>query len=347
IDAGLAGTVMRFVPPLAALAAGVSVFDGDDEARTRPIAALLDALADVGVRVESPSGDRATRLPFVVRGTGSVRGGDVDIDASASSQFVSALLLVGARFEQGLTLRHVGATLPSRPHIEMTMQALKRVGVEVRETPPGVWRVEPGRIRAIEVDIEPDLSSAAPFLALAAVTSGTLTVTGWPQSTTQAGDSMRSVLEAMGARCRHTADGLEVSGPAPGGLRGVDVDLHDVGELTPVIAAVAAQASTPSRLRGVAHLRGHETDRLQALQTELSRMGGDVEVTPDGLVIRPRPLRPALLRTYRDHRMAMAAAVLGAGVAGVRVQDVETTGKTFPGFPAMWSQLLGAEPAPV
>jgi 3-phosphoshikimate 1-carboxyvinyltransferase len=238
----------------------------------------------------------------------------------------------------------VGTSLPSRPHIEMTVQALARVGVDVDETSPGVWRVEPGPIHAIDVDIEPDLSSAAPFLALAAVTSGTVTVAGWPHSTTQAGDAMRGVLTAMGASCRHTGDGLETTGPEPGGLRGIDVDLHDVGELTPVVAAVAAQASTPSRLRGIAHLRGHETDRLHALQTELRRMGGDVETTDDGLLIRPATLRPALLHTYRDHRMAMAAAVLGAGVPGVRVHDVQTTGKTFPDFADTWSRVLGVEP---
>jgi len=347
IDAGLAGTVMRFLPPVSALARGATTFDGDVEARARPIGPLLQALVHLGVDIGSGDDRRpATHLPFTVHGTGVVRGGEVAIDASSSSQFVSALLLAGARFEQGLTLRHVGSTLPSRPHIEMTLQALGRVGVEAGEVSTGVWRVEPGPMKAIEVDIEPDLSSAAPFLALAAVTSGSVTVAGWPGSTTQAGDAMRSILGAMGASTKLTSTGLEVTGPEPGALRGLDIDLHDVGELTPVVAALAAQASTASRLRGVAHLRGHETDRLQALQTELSRMGGEVEVTDDGLLINPVPLHGALLRTYHDHRMAMAAAVLGAGVPGVRVENVATTAKTFPGFASTWSQLVDAEPAP-
>jgi len=346
IDAGLAGTVMRFLPPLAALAQGATRFDGDAEARTRPIGPLLDALAAIGVRVDSTTEGPPGTLPFTVHGTGVVRGGPVDVDASASSQFVSALLLAGACFQQGLTLRHVGAALPSRPHIEMTLQALARVGVHAGEVTPGVWRVDPGPIRGIEVDIEPDLSSAAPFLALAALTSGSITVAGWPRSTTQAGEAMRSILAAMGASSRLTSDGLEVTGPPAGELRGVDIDLHDVGELTPVVAALAAQASSGSRLRGVAHLRGHETDRLHALQTELSRMGGEVEATEDTLVIHPVPLHGAVIRTYHDHRMAMAGAVLGAGVPGVRVQDVATTAKTFPGFAHTWSQLVDTGPGP-
>jgi len=342
IDAGLAGTVMRFLPPVAAMARGATTFDGDAEARSRPIRPLLDALAELGVHVGSPAEGQPTHLPFTVYGSGTVRGGEVDIDASASSQFVSALLLAGARFERGVTLRHVGSSLPSRPHIEMTLQALARSGVEAGETAPGVWRVEPGPVRAIEIDIEPDLSSAAPFLALAALTSGRITVAGWPRSTTQAGDAMRSILTAMGARSRLTSDGLELTGPPPGELQGVDIDLHDVGELTPVVAALAAQASTASRLHGVGHLRGHETDRLEALRAELSRMGGQVQATRDALLIEPAPLHGAVLRTYHDHRMAMAAAVLGAGVPGVLVEDVATTGKTFPDFPAVWCRLLGA-----
>lgn len=358
IDAGLAGTVMRFLPPVAALSHGSVTFDGDATARTRPIGPLVHALRDLGVQVEAAAQSDAAlqlnaaeghlgesndepRLPFVVHGTGSVTGGDITIDASASSQFVSALLLAGARFERGLNLRHAGSGLPSRPHIEMTMQALRKAGVAVTEPEPGLWKVEPGPLTPLDVDVEPDLSSAAPFLALAAVTGGTMTVRDWPVDTTQAGDAMRGVLTAMGARAEHTEAGLTLTGPARGTLRGIDVDLHDVGELTPVIAAVAAQASTPSRLRGVAHLRGHETDRLAALHTELTRMGGTVEQCDDGLAIEPSTLQPAALHTYHDHRMAMAGAVLGAGVAGTTVLDVATTAKTYPGFARVWSELVG------
>lgn len=337
VDCGLAGTVMRFVPPVAALADGPVHFDGDPAARTRPIAQLLGALRDLGVLVDD-EGD--PRLPFTVRGTGQVRGGRVLIDASASSQFVSALLLAGARYDDGLTLVHVGDGLPSRPHIDMTLQSLAQVGVDVREEPVCTWRVEPGPVRGIEVTVEPDLSSAAPFLAVAAATGGTVTVPDWPTRTTQAGDAMRELVVRMGAEARLGPAGMTVTGPAAGGLRGVDADLHEVGELTPVVAALCALASGPSRLRGVGHLRGHETDRLAALETELTRVGADVQQTDDGLLITPRPLRPATLETYHDHRMAMAACVLGAAVPGTRVVDVETTAKTFPGFADMWAGLV-------
>ncbi|MGC1207761.1 MAG: 3-phosphoshikimate 1-carboxyvinyltransferase [Ornithinimicrobium sp.] len=350
IDAGLAGTVMRFLPPVAALTEGSITFDGDEAARTRPIGALVHGLRDLGIDIDSTDrrdnghagqpGELVPYLPLVVHGAGSVTDAEVTIDASSSSQFVSALLLAGARFERGLRLAHVGAGLPSRPHIEMTLDVLAEAGVIAHELEPGLWVVEPGPIAPLDVTVEPDLSSAAPFLALAAVTGGTITVPDWPTSTTQAGDAMRGVLTAMGATTDIGDTGLRITGPAPGALRGIDVDLHDVGELTPVIAAVAAHASTPSRLRGVAHLRGHETDRLSALHTELSRMGGHAEQHDDGLTITPTPLRPAQLQTYHDHRMAMAAAVLGVRVAGTTVVDVSTTAKTYPDFAHRWTELV-------
>lgn len=337
VDCGLAGTVMRFVPPVAALADGPVHFDGDPHARTRPIAQLVAALRDLGVVVDD---DGDPRLPFTVQGTGHVRGGRVTIDASASSQFVSALLLAGARFDDGLTLVHVGDGLPSRPHIDMTLQTLAHCGVDVREGPADTWRVSPGPVRGIEVTVEPDLSSAAPFLAVAAATGGTVTVPDWPSRTTQAGDAMRDLVVRMGAEARLGPAGLTVTGPAAGSLVGIDADLHEVGELTPVVAALCALATGPSRLRGVGHLRGHETDRLLALETELTRVGADVRQTEDGLQVTPGPLRPATLQTYHDHRMAMAACVLGAAVPGTLVVDVETTSKTFPGFADVWAGLV-------
>ncbi len=337
IDAGLAGTVMRFVPAIAALADGSTTFDGDEHARSRPIAPLIGALRDLGVDIDD-GGD--PHLPFTVHGTSRVRGGDVSMDASQSSQFLSALLLVGARLEAGLTVRHTGEHTPSRPHIEMTLQTLRETGVMATEPERGVWRVEPGPIRAVDVHVEPDLSSAAPFLAAAAVTGGSVTVEGWPTRTTQAGDVMPRVLSSMGAMVEWVQGALRLTGPAPGTLQGIDIDLRDVGELTPVIAAVAALACTPSRLRGIEHLRGHETDRLAALHRELTVMGSEVTEHDDGLAIGPSTLRPATLRTYGDHRMAMAAAVLGAAVEGVQVIDVGTTSKTYPGFAQTWSALV-------
>lgn len=335
VDCGLAGTVMRFLPPVAALATGDVRFDGDPRARERPMSAVLEALRALGVRV---SDDGRGGLPFTVHGTGTVTGGEVAIDATDSSQFVSGLLLAAARFERGLTVRHTGAPIPSRPHVSMTVEALRDVGVVVDDLEPDTWRVEPGEIGGLDVQVEPDLSNATAFLAAAAVTGGRVTVPGWPQWTTQAGDAIRDLLDSMGAEVTLERDGLTVRGT--GELYGVDADLHDAGELTPTVAALAALADTPSRLSGVAHLRGHETDRLAALAREITGLGGDVTETADGLVIRPAPLHAGVFHTYGDHRLATAGAVIGLRVPGVQVEDVGTTAKTLPDFPGMWSRML-------
>ncbi|MEV0089628.1 3-phosphoshikimate 1-carboxyvinyltransferase [Saccharopolyspora sp. NPDC050642] len=333
VDCGLAGTVMRFVPPVAALADGRVTFDGDPQARQRPLGTVLDALRELGADISGSA------LPFDVHGTGKLTGGTVTIDASASSQFVSGLLLSAPRFEQGVTVLHEGEPVPSLPHIEMTVAMLRAAGVDVDDREPNTWRVAPGAIRALDVEIEPDLSNATPFLAAAAVTGGTVTVPGWPTHTTQAGDAIRDILSRMGAQVERTAAGLTVTGPAE--LTPVDIDLHDVGELTPTVAALAAFATGRSRLRGIAHLRGHETDRLAALQNELTKLGGAVEQTEDGLLVEPRPLTGGSWHSYADHRMATAGAILGLKVPGVVVEDIATTAKTIPDFPGMWAAMLG------
>ena len=336
VDCGLAGTIMRFLPGVAALAAGPVAFDGDPGARVRPMGPVLDALRTLGVTIDD--GGRAT-LPFVVRGQSVVPGGTVTFDASASSQFVSGLLLAGARYAGGVTVHHVGKPVPSEPHIAMTIEVLRDCGVMVDDSQANTWRVEPGPIAALDVEVEPDLSNAAPFLAAALVTGGRVHVAGWPMRTTQAGDGVRDILDAMGADVRLDHDGLTVVGD--GAVEGIDVDLHDMGELTPVVAAVAALAESPSWLRGIAHLRGHETDRLAALATEITALGGHVTETEDSLRVRPAPLHGGLFRTYHDHRMAMAAAVIGLRVGGVVIEDVDTTAKTLPQFTSRWSALVG------
>jgi 3-phosphoshikimate 1-carboxyvinyltransferase len=334
VDCGLAGTVMRFVPPVAALRGGATAFDGDPHARTRPMAEVLDALRTLGVRVSSGS----DRLPFLIDGTGSVQGGTVVIDASTSSQFVSALLLAAPRFEEGVDVRHDGKPVPSLPHIEMTVACLRARGVEVDDGDANRWRVLPGPIAARDVAIEPDLSNAAPFLMLALTSGGRVTVADWPAVTTQAGDALRGILEQMGAEVTLADDGLTVRGT--GAIHGIDVDLHDVGELAPAVAALAALADSPSHLRGIAHIRGHETDRLAALARELTALGGDVTEHADGLAVRPAPLHGGTFHTYADHRMAQAAVVVGSAVPEVVVEDVETTSKTFPGFAQVWAELF-------
>ncbi len=337
IDCGLAGTVMRFVPPVAALNSGSVTFDGDETARVRPMDTLLTALRDLGVEVDD--GGRGT-LPFTVHGHGEVPGGVVTIDASRSSQFVSGLLLSAARFGSGVTIHHQGARLPSTPHIEMTIAMLADHGVEVHRDGPTIWHVDPQTIGASDTRIEPDLSNATPFLAAAMATQGSVTVADWPEVTTQPGAAILPILEHMGGTWSRSADGVTVQGPAA--LHGIDVDLADVGELTPTVAALAVLADSPSTLTGIAHLRGHETDRLAALATELSAVGAHVEERPDGLRIEPGPPQAADLRTYHDHRMATAAAIVGLRIPGVRVENIGTTSKTLPDFPGMWSRLLGS-----
>ncbi|GAA2755564.1 3-phosphoshikimate 1-carboxyvinyltransferase [Actinopolymorpha rutila] len=340
VDCGLAGTVMRFVPPVAVLARGDIAFDGDPRARERPMGPILSALRALGGTVDD-AGRNA--LPFTVRGAGAMPGGTVEIDASASSQFVSALLLAGARYDAGVTVHHVGKQVPSLPHIDLTVAMLRERGVAVDDGDAHTWRVEPGPVRAYDTEVEPDLSNAAPFLAAGLVTGGRIRVLGWPETTEQAGDALREIFTLMGAHVRLDSEGLTLRGPDR--IAGVDLDLHDASELTPVVAAVAVLATGPSRLRGIAHIRGHETDRLAALATELNRLGGDVRDTEDGLEITPRPLRGGDFRTYHDHRMAHAAAVLGLVVPDLRVEDIATTGKTLPDFAAMWSAMLGQEAA--
>ncbi|CRK59693.1 5-Enolpyruvylshikimate-3-phosphate synthase [Alloactinosynnema sp. L-07] len=332
IDCGLAGTVMRFVPPAAALADGEIRFDGDPRARERPMNTVLDALRAVGAAVTGDS------LPFTMAGTGAVAGGTVTIDASASSQFVSGLLLSGARYDKGLTVHHDGKPVPSMPHIEMTVAMLRTAGVAVDDSEPNTWRVEPGPIAARDWVIEPDLSNATPFLAAAAVTGGAVTITGWPDATTQPGDAICGILADMGAEVTQADGALTVRGPAT--LSGVDIDMREIGELTPTVAALAALADGPSHLRGIAHLRGHETDRLAALVAEINGLGGAAEETEDGLTIRPAKLHGGPWRAYADHRMATAGAIIGLVVAGVSVDDIATTAKTMPDFPAMWTRML-------
>ena len=350
VDCGLAGTVMRFLPPIAALADGPVSLDGDPAARQRPMGPVLRALADLGVRVTGPgergatssgpagAGDLPEYLPVVVHGSGTVRGGEVEVDSSASSQFVSALLLVAPRFTDGLTVHHVGEVLPSKPHIDMTVACLRERGVQVTEPSDGVWQVAPGPIAGGAVSIEPDLSNAAPFLAAALAAGGTVRIPGWPAQSTQPGMLLPGLLEQLGAQVEHTDGVLAVTGT--GTITPVDLDLSAAGELTPAIAALAALADGVTHLRGVAHLRGHETNRLAALVTEITRLGGQAEELPDGLVIRGGHLHGARVETYADHRMATFAAIIGVAVPEVGVVDVATTAKTIPDFPGLWRELF-------
>ncbi len=343
VDVGNAGTVMRFLPPVATLAAGDIRFDGDPRSYERPLGEVINALRALGARIDD---DGRGALPMTVHGGGALEGGTVEIDASNSSQFVSALLLSAPRFNQGVEVRHTGATLPSMPHIRMTVEMLRAAGAQVDTPEAGgeknVWRVAPSALLGRDMVVEPDLSNAQPFLAAALITGGTVTIPDWPHRTTQPGDELRRIFTEMGGSCELTDAGLVFTGT--GAIHGIDVDLGEVGELTPGIAAVAALADSPSTLRGVAHLRLHETDRLAALTKEINELGGDVTETADGLHIRPRKLHGGVFHTYDDHRMATAGAVIGLAVKGVEIENVATTAKTLPDFPKMWTDMLaGAE----
>jgi 3-phosphoshikimate 1-carboxyvinyltransferase len=336
VDVGNAGTVMRFLPPLAALAEGDISFDGDPRSYERPLGPVIKALEDLGIEIEH--GGRYS-LPMVMKSRGLIPGGELTIDASASSQFLSALLLVGPSMTNGITVKHIGGQLPSMPHIEMTVQMLRDFGATVTvDTAAQTWRVEPGALNGIDLVIEPDLSNAAPFISLAMVCGGSITISDWPRKTTQPGDQLREIFSAMGSQVEFVEGGLKVTGGAS--IKGIDIDLHDVGELTPSIAALAALADSPSHLRGIGHLRLHETDRLAALTTEINGLGGDVTEEETALHITPAPLHAGTFHTYEDHRLATAGAVIGLVVEGIEVENIATTRKTLTDFPGLWKSLL-------
>lgn len=342
IDVGNAGTVMRFLPPIAALANGLIHFDGDARSHERPLGPVITALEQLGISIEHGN---KYRLPLTINGSGKIAGGVIEIDASASSQFVSALLLLGPATENGITVKHVGKSLPSQPHIDMTIQMLQQFGGEVEVVGNSTWIVKPAKLMGQDLVIEPDLSNAAPFMAAAMICGGAITIKDWPMKTTQPGDQLREIFSKMGAQITFTDKGLQVKGS--GEISGIDIDLHDVGELTPSIAAVAALASSASTLRNIGHLRLHETDRLTALATEINKLGGDITETHTDLIIKPKPMstnitgnKPYIFNSYEDHRMATAGAIIGLAVEGVIVENIETTKKTLPDFPGLWQQML-------
>ena len=349
IDVGNAGTVLRFVPPAAALAKADVEFSGDARAAQRPVGQLLAGLRQAGVEISD--GGRGA-APFVVRGHGQVRGGPVTLDASSSSQLVSGLLLAAPRYEQGTQITHHGERIPSAPHIAMTVAMLAAAGADVEtastgggaKAVPDYWRVRPGPLAPGTIAIEPDLSNAAPFLAAALVTGGRITIPGWPAVSLQAASQIIGVLEQMGAAWQPTPAGMRIEGT--GRIRGITADLRDISELAPVLTAVAALAESPSEFTGIGHMRLHESDRLAALAGEIGALGGQVSELPDGLRIRPRPLRAAAepFDSHDDHRLVMAGAVLGLAVPGLRVHNAATVGKTFPAFQALWEQMLGQAP---
>ena len=341
VDCGQAGTAMRFITAIAGLAVGEVAITAHHSALSRPMGAMIKALRDVGVDIDD--GGRWA-LPFSVHGHGHIRGGEIAIDASQSSQFVSGLLLAAPRFDVGLHVIHTGPRLPSMPHIEMTIEALSRRGVHVERPAPNEWIVPTSGVRAKNIAIEPDLSNAAPFLAAAMITGGQVSVTGWPPHSTQPGRLLTEILPQFGARAVRRGGALTVT--AGSSITGVDLDLSAAGELAPNLFAVAAFADGPSTLRGIGHIRGHETDRIAALITELRGLGGSAEELEDGIRITPRPLHGGTWHTYHDHRLATTGALIGLGTPGVVIEDISTTEKTLPQFVELWQRMRSSEPAP-
>jgi 3-phosphoshikimate 1-carboxyvinyltransferase len=336
VDVGNAGTVMRFLPPLAALAQGDISFDGDPRSYERPLGPVIKALEELGIEIDH--GGRYS-LPMVIKARGKIKGGALTIDASASSQFLSALLLVAPSMEEGITVTHRGGALPSMPHIEMTVAMLRDFGADVTvDSAAQSWSVKAGELHGKDLVIEPDLSNASPFLSIAMVCGGSITISDWPHATTQPGDQLRDIFTQMGATVELSDNGLTLTGGSS--IHGIDIDLHDVGELTPSIAALAALADSPSHLRGIGHLRLHETDRLAALTREINSLGGNVVEEETALHITPAPLHAGVFHTYEDHRLATAGAVIGLVTPGIEVENVATTRKTLPDFPGLWNSLV-------
>ena len=341
IDCGQAGTVMRFIAPLAGLATGDVTITAHASALHRPMGEMIKALREIGADIDD-GGHWA--LPFTVRGRGHIRGGEVTIDASGSSQFVSGLLLAAPRFDVGLHLIHSGSRLPSVPHIDMTVETLARRGIQVERPSANEWVVPAGVPRGRDAVIEPDLSNAAPFLAAALLTGGSVTIPGWPPASTQPGALLPEILSLLGARTGRRGGALTVTGKRR--IAGVDLDLSAASELSPTLFSLAAFADAPTTLHGIGHIRGHETNRIDALIGNLRALGGEAEELPDGIRITPRPLHGGLWRAHHDHRIATAGALIGLRVPGVEVDDISTTAKTMPEFPQLWAQLLQGEAGP-
>lgn len=353
IYCGLSGTVMRFLPPaIFALGLGPVIFDGDPAARKRPMKPLLDALVQLGAEVTYLREEGF--LPFRI--DGNWQGGTVVVDCERSSQFLSALLLAAPAAPKETEIV-VKGHIPSAPHVAMTLGVIERAGIKYAgpsrnkvlagkcSVDPS-WKISPQSFDADSIVIEPDLTNAGPFLAAALICGGEVRVNNWPLESEQAGDYWRQLLPRMGAQAiKRVALGdtgysqLVVNGT--GTVQGIEVDMSNYGELVPTVAALATLADSPTRITGIGHLRGHETDRLMALAKEIKRLGGDAKGGQDYLEITPsKQMQPATLESYNDHRLAMFGAIVGLAVPGTGVHDMSTVDKTFPAFPQVWEDML-------
>ena len=330
VDAGNAGTAMRFLTALATLGYGRYRLDGSPRMRARPIGALVGALQTLGAPIGYEGEEGYPPLTMVARGLG---GGQVSFDRLPSSQFISALLMVAPYATRDVFLAIEG-TLPSQPYVDMTIRVIRSMGVEVLAADRRRFIVPAGqRYNGGEFEIEPDASAATYFWAAAAITGGCVRVEGLSRDSLQGDVGFVDLLEQMGCIVRTAEDYLEVQGPPRGGVRGVDVDLNAMPDTVQTLAVVALVADGPTTVRNVANLRVKETDRLAALAAELTKLGAKVDVQEDGLTVYPPPtLTPAAIDTYDDHRMAMSFALAGLVADGIVVRDAKCVSKSFPDF---------------
>ncbi|HEV2108147.1 MAG TPA: 3-phosphoshikimate 1-carboxyvinyltransferase [Thermomicrobiales bacterium] len=337
---GNSGTTMRFLTAALPLGHGTYRIDGIARMRQRPIAPLLAALNALGADARSEEGSGCP--PVVVRANG-LRGGKVTMAGEQSSQYFSALLMVAPYAREGVTIE-VAGDLVSKPYMPLTASVMSAFGVHA-ELDTETWRhfrVTPGqRYQGRTYHIEPDATNASYFFAAAAVTGGRVRVNGLGSASTQGDLRFVDALAAMGAEVRIAADFVEVRGPAGGRLRGVDLDLNAISDTAQTLAAIAPFAGGPTTIRGIAHARLKETDRVAAIATELRRLGQHVEEQPDGVTIHPAPVVPADVQTYDDHRMAMSFAVTALRAPGVRILDPGCVAKTFPGFFTRLEEITG------
>jgi 3-phosphoshikimate 1-carboxyvinyltransferase len=328
---GNAGTAMRFLTAALPLGRGRYRIDGVPRMRLRPIAPLIDALNDLGADARSEAG---TGCPPVLVQASGLRGGQTDMAGGLSSQYFSALLLAAPYAREGVEIAVLG-DLVSKPYVPMTAAVMAAFGVAA-DLDKSSWRrlgVRPGQRYVGRVfAVEPDASNASYFFAAAAVTGGRVRVDGLGSDSTQGDLRFVDVLRQMGAGVEIAADYTEVRGPPNGDLRGVDLDLGPISDTAQTLAAIAPLASGPTTIRGIAHARLKETDRVAALATELRRLGQDVDEFADGLRITPKPIQPADIDTYDDHRMAMSFAVAALRAPGIRLRDPGCVAKTFPRF---------------
>jgi 3-phosphoshikimate 1-carboxyvinyltransferase len=331
-DAQLSGTTSRFLLPVAALAAGTIRVDGALPLRARPMGPSIEALRSLGVTVTDVGAPG--HLPVDVS-DGPVAGGEITVPGDASSQFLSGLLLAAPAMRTGLTVR-VEGTLVSRPYVDMTVAVMSAFGATVDRPDDRTWRVEPQTYAATTYEIEPDASAASYAFAVPAIVGGTVRVDGLGSSSLQGDVAFVELLARMGARVEQTATSTTVHGT--GRLQGIEADLSAISDTAQTLAAVAPFADGPTRITGIGFIRRKETDRVRAMVTELRRAGVDAEEEPDGILVRPGPIRPATIETYDDHRMAMAFALLGLGAPGIAIADPGCVAKTYPGY---WRMLAG------